>query len=475
MTGESDRIAGVLVGVAAGDALGAGYEFATPPDAVDMIGGGLGAWAPGEWTDDTQQTICLARVAATGGFDFTLIGQHLLDWYASGPRDLGISTAAVLGATGSATSLPVVARRYFEDHPNGAAGNGSLMRTAPVALSALGDDRTIVQRAWGVSQLTHGDPLAAEACALWSIAIDRAVREQRLDGVRDGLSSLPSRRSAFWSDRLDEAETRPPAEFAPNGYVVTALQAAHAAITQTPVPADRPAGHHLQDALEAAVCIGHDTDTVAAIAGAVLGGRWGSSAVPFRWRRRLHGWPGMRTTDLVRLAVLSGRRGQSDDLGWPATPRLLTRYAHRDPQRPICREVPAEPGLLVGNVAGLVDAVQHVDAVVSLCRMGHADVPARIEHHEIPLTDTAHESDDPNLSFVLEDTVEALTTLRDEGKTVFLHCVGGRSRTPTVAALYLARRLRVSGGQALSLVADVLDHDPHNERFARVLADVNGR
>jgi hypothetical protein len=69
----------------------------------------------------------------------------------------------------------------------------------------------------------------------------------------------------------------------PNGFVVTALQAAYAAIRQTPVPADDPA-RHLQDALVAAVRIGHDTDTVAAIAGGLLGARWGASAVPATWR-----------------------------------------------------------------------------------------------------------------------------------------------------------------------------------------------
>jgi ADP-ribosyl-[dinitrogen reductase] hydrolase len=83
---------------------------------------------------------------------------------------------------------------------------------------------------------------------------------------------------------------------------VTALQAAYAAIVQTPVPEAAPA-RHLQHALDAAVRIGHDTDTVAAIAGMVLGARWGASAVPARWREMLHGWPGLHADDLSRLAL----------------------------------------------------------------------------------------------------------------------------------------------------------------------------
>jgi ADP-ribosylglycohydrolase len=74
--------------------------------------------------------------------------------------------------------------------------------------------------------------------------------------------------------------------------VVTALQAAWSAIVHTAVPEDEPC-RHLQDSLVAAVRIGHDTDTVAAIAGTLLGARWGASAVPLQWKRRLHGSEGL--------------------------------------------------------------------------------------------------------------------------------------------------------------------------------------
>jgi ADP-ribosyl-[dinitrogen reductase] hydrolase len=307
---EQDRVAGALVGLAVGDALGAGYEFTTPaPDApIDMIGGGLGPWAPGEWTDDTQQAIAIAEVTATGRWDPVAIGARFLDWYRSGPKDVGVSTAAVLGAAASPEALHGVAAGYFVRHPKGAAGNGSLMRTAPVALSALGDDQAIVARSREASALTHGDPLAAEACVIWGIAIDRAVRHERLHGARDAIDLLPPGRRDVWTQKLDEAERRPPATFRPNGFVVTALQAAYAVITQTPVNGARPE-QHFADALVAAVRVGHDTDTVAAIAGQVLGARWGISGIPSRWREPLHGWPGYTAGDLERLAVLTASAG----------------------------------------------------------------------------------------------------------------------------------------------------------------------
>jgi ADP-ribosyl-[dinitrogen reductase] hydrolase len=299
---RQDRVAGALVGMAAGDALGAGYEFCSPPfDTIDLIGGGLGDFAPGEWTDDTAMAVCIAEVTATGTLDLAAIGDRFLAWARSGPADIGSSTAAVLRDADDGAELAAAAARYLARHPGGGAGNGALMRTAPVALARLGDDPGLAAAARAVASLTHADPLAGDSCVLWCVAIDRAVRERRLDGVRDGLVLLPSARRRTWEEVIAATETRPASSFTPNGFTVTALQAALAAVWQTPVPEDDP-GAHLPATLEAAVRIGHDTDTVAAIAGALLGARWGATAVPERWRRMLHGWPGLTVDDLSDLA-----------------------------------------------------------------------------------------------------------------------------------------------------------------------------
>jgi ADP-ribosyl-[dinitrogen reductase] hydrolase len=127
--------------------------------------------------------------------------------------------------------------------------------------------------------------------------------------VRSSASSFPSRprRRPWWAGKLDDAEVGDPTRFRPNGYVVTALQAAHAAIHATAVHVERPT-RHLADALQAAVAIGDDTDTVAAIVGQLVGARWGQSAIPAAWRERLHGWPGLRADDLARLARSTASR-----------------------------------------------------------------------------------------------------------------------------------------------------------------------
>jgi ADP-ribosyl-[dinitrogen reductase] hydrolase len=338
---DADRVVGALLGVAVGDALGAGYEFSSPPHGeAAMIGGGLGPWAPGEWTDDTQQTVALAECTATGTLDLDAVATALLAWWASGPPDVGISTAAILRAAaravgpagrtsgpdagskpaGPAAILTRAAADHLATHPKGGAGNGALMRTAPVALAHLGDDTAMAAAARSVATLTHADPLAGDSCVLWCIAIDRAVREGRLDGVREGLSFVAADRRPAWEAWIGEAEALDPATFRPNGFTVRALQAAHAAIHQTPVPSGPDAPRHLQDALHAAVRIGDDTDTVAAIAGALLGARWGAAAIPDHWRDLLHGrpvrpgGPSYRADDLAALALRTSGRSDGDAL-----------------------------------------------------------------------------------------------------------------------------------------------------------------
>lgn len=304
---QLDRARGALLGAACGDALGAGYEFGSAPlppgDRPAMIGGGLGDFAPGEWTDDTAQTFAVAQAAAAHpdlrsaeALDEVALG--FLRWFGGDPSDVGIQTRKVLGEAGpgaSAAELAEVTRRLHE-RTGRTAGNGSLMRTAPVALRHLDDPAALVEAATAVSALTHGDDLAHEACALWCLAIRSAVLTGTLPDPRDGLGLLPTGRRAFWRERLDEAEAREPRTFQGNGFVVTALQAAWSAIAHT-------AGGGLVAGIEAAVHVGDDTDTVATIAGALLGAVHGAAAVPDDWAAVVHGWPDARADDLVALAT----------------------------------------------------------------------------------------------------------------------------------------------------------------------------
>lgn len=341
---------------------------------------------------------------------------------------------------------------------SGAAGNGSLMRTTPLVLGYLDDPAGLAEVARVYSHLTHGDPDAADACVLWNLAQRHAILQATFD-VTVGLEFLPADRRGVWEQRIAVAEAGEPRDFtAKNGWSVGALQCAWSAIVNA--VADGPG--HFEAALRLAVAAGHDTDTVAAIAGGLLGARWGVSAIPLQWRRRIFGWPGLRGQDLVRTSqeVLDGQP-------WPA------RFNEGLAAMPAPIRLPQDPGVWLGDIFGLADLPADVTAVVSLCRLGTEQVPRGIamdKQIEVWLIDSTDEN--PHLGHVVDQTVDLVQHLRDQGEVVYLHCVQARSRTPLIAAAYAARRTGEPGPHALEQVAAVLPQAHPNPAFLRYLQTV---
>ncbi len=471
---QRDRACGVLLGTAAGDALGAPFEFGGPlgPDvrvAIDDDVSRRSIWATGEWTDDTSMAIAIAEVAASGADLRAEAAQDAIvrRWYGwacdPGTKDVGVQTSSVLSAAGragvSAASARAAAQAVHRDTGR-SGGNGSLMRTAPLALAYLDDEDGLLTAARAISALTHYDPDTGDACALWCAAIRHAVLTGELD-VRVGLPHLDADARRRWTALLDAAEQSRPADFPNNGWVVQALQGAWSAIANTPEPPqDSAAGvfpaDRLRLALDAAVRGGRDTDTVAAIAGGLLGAAYGASAVPAQWRRRLHGWPGWTTRTLVATASAIIHGGPVDDaeLHYPGIRCPLVRH-------------PADDGVWIGGVQALRSLPDGVGAVVSLCRIGDFDVPETAEHLDVRLIDRT--GDNPNLDFVLLDTVRAVEQFRADGTGVLLHCVQAISRTPAVAALYGARKAGVPIDYALRQVTEVLPGAGPNDDFRQAL------
>jgi len=476
---QVDRACGVIIGSAAGDALGAGYEFAhVEPDLVPaMIGGGLGDFAPGEWTDDTSQAVAIAEVAATGtdlrsSEALAAIARRFADWYAGGPADVGIQTAQVLGLAGrtpTGTALGTAAQQVH-DRTGRSAGNGSLMRTGPVALAYLDDPDALVEAAMAISALTHVQDLAQEACAVWCLMTRHAVLHGAFPAYADIEAWVPH--VDRWREVLEEAASRPPTAFTRNGWSVGALQAAWSAIVHTPEPEDGPGCAHLVDALGTAIRIGHDTDTVAAIAGALLGARWGISAVPAAWRRLLHGWPGIRAVELERLAVLTVQGGRPGTRGWPLVDRIDHGPLH-DGHRALVAH-PFDEGVYLAGAAALDELPGDVDAVVSLCRTGRTQVPSHVEHLSFRILDESDPDENPNLDFVLLDAARAVAALRAEGRTVLVHCVAAHSRTPAVGTAYAMLR-GVPLANALSAVCGALPEACPNPGFRKALLRLDER
>lgn len=298
---QLDRALGAIVASAAGDALGAGYEFGPPVRGdVRMVGGGAFGWEPGEWTDDTQMATAVLSAAATarttGVADVHEVAAGFLAWFAAQPKDVGNQTRSVLGRTTDPAALGDAAAAYQREWPS-AAGNGGLMRTGPVAvlsLAAGGDLADTAALAEQIAELSHPHPDVVTACVLWSVAIHRAVvdgamlsGEAWVDHVAAGLEHVPPHRHARWRELLDASRAADPAQWATtNGWVVAAFQQSLATLVTV---ATTPEGAGLVAALEAAVRPGGDTDTVAAITGALAGPVWGIRAVPAAWRELLHG------------------------------------------------------------------------------------------------------------------------------------------------------------------------------------------
>jgi len=297
---QLDRAIGSIVGMAAGDALGAGYEFGPPladGTPVNMNGGGSFNWAPGEWTDDTSMAIPILEIVAAGRpFDEAALDDIVAAWvgWGSTAKDVGVQTRAVFADMADTSYQTAIASaRKIHEVTGRSGGNGSLMRTAPVVLGFLheGAETRLAAAAQKISELTHYETDASDACVIWTLAIRHAILTGEID-PRIGIPTLPAARQQRWRDLLDEAETKQPRDFERNGWVVEALQAAWCSIHRGDGPVD---------ALERAVRGGRDTDTVAAIAGALVGAAEGVSAIPSEWRDKLHGWPGYRYADLVSL------------------------------------------------------------------------------------------------------------------------------------------------------------------------------
>lgn len=307
---QLDRAIGAVVASAVGDALGASYEFqpaALPPDPIEMRASG--PWELGEWTDDTSMAVPILQAVARKRClrDADVRANIVGEWigWARVAKEVGVQTRGVLSAIRHVNEKDVrAAVLAVHEQARGSAGSGSLMRTGPVALGYLDEARVdgVAAAARRVSELTHAELDAGDACVIWSRAVRAAILHGSLE-LRAAVDALPLERAVLWHARIDVGEEKLPWEVpGDNGEVVVALQTAWSAITHS---------SSLTEALEFAVRSGNDTDTVAAITGALAGAFYGASALPAAWVEPLHGWPGdefrafgaRELEELVRAAV----------------------------------------------------------------------------------------------------------------------------------------------------------------------------
>lgn len=320
---QQQRAVGAVVAAAVGDALGAPYEFQSPvvdSEEIDMIGGGILGWEPGEWTDETAMAIVVleASLAASDLHDLrsqTALNHIAREWYSwsLGTPDIGMLTSLVVRTAADLARADGHYAPRADDFRRAAviahqelpasAGNGSLMRAhasvLPYLLSPVSD---AVEGIETVCRLTHVHPDTIDASLLWGLAVRHAILTGEID-IRVGLPQLAEDHRAQWLERIEEAEQSTPVMFRRNGWVVGAFQAAWSAISGVgPIPEDKFGQRDaLVAALESAARAGYDTDTITCLTGALMGAALGPKAVPPDWRRTLFGWPSYEVAELTGL------------------------------------------------------------------------------------------------------------------------------------------------------------------------------
>ena len=275
---EVERYRGSLLGLAVGDALGTTLEFKPPgtfEPISEIVGCGPYGLKPGEWTDDTSMALCLAEsLIERRGFDPIDQLERYVDWWQNGHLsstgecfDIGNTTLAALECF-KRTGKPCGQTSEYS------AGNGSIMRLAPVPMFYVNDRDKAIEFAGQSSTTTHAANEPIGACrymaGLMVLALRGASKEAILsppsmDGLPDGIGRVAN--GSF--------KTAQPPEIRGTGYVVDSLEAALWAFWNS---------DDFADGARLAVNLGDDADTTGAVYGQIAGAFYGECEIPKRWR-----------------------------------------------------------------------------------------------------------------------------------------------------------------------------------------------
>ncbi len=322
---------GALLGLAVGDALGAAVEFKAPGSfepVTDMVGGGPFDLPAGAWTDDTSMALCLAD-SLIEMEEFDPIDQltRYCAWWRAGYNSSTGQCFDIGGATRAALSRFERTREpYPGDAAADAAGNAPLVRLAPIPLAYASSPAQAIEYAAFSARTTHGDPRAADAARFFAWLMIAAVcglgKEQVLGDachpvirgmelpVLEGLAPL---HPDVEEVAAGSYKHRQPPEIKGSGFVVRSLEAALWALHNTDT---------WEEGALAAVNLGDDADTTAAIYGQLAGAIYGPESIPERWLEKLvmREWIEKRAHTLFKLTIRHDRRatgGNPDTMEYP--------------------------------------------------------------------------------------------------------------------------------------------------------------
>jgi ADP-ribosyl-[dinitrogen reductase] hydrolase len=304
-----ERYRGALLGLAAGDALGTTLEFKSPgtfAPLADMIGRGPFHLKPGEWTDDTSMALCLAEsLIEKRGFDAKDQMDRYCSWHEEGYLsstgrcfDIGNTVAGAL-ASYRRTGNPFAG----SESPH-AAGNGSLMRLAPIPLFFASDPKQAIHYASESSRTTHGTKAAVDACRYFAGLIVGALQDKPKPELLSPYF-YPGDEPNFWNENgLDPKiatiaagsfKSKEPPEIRGTGYVVESLEAALWAFDRS---------NSFREGALLAVNLGDDT--TGAVYGQIAGAFYGAEQIPPEWRVKLtmHGFIQEKADQLFAIPEL---------------------------------------------------------------------------------------------------------------------------------------------------------------------------
>ncbi|MEP7114800.1 MAG: ADP-ribosylglycohydrolase family protein [Ilumatobacteraceae bacterium] len=424
------RAIGCIVGSAVGDALGAPFEFGEPGAYSDMfpqtVHSGIGEmvgnqiWQPGQFTDDTEMGVIVAEsLLESNGIDAE---DQLTRFRAWGrcAKDVGNLTREVLESSQPAPEAAYEVLLARAGHNT--AGNGSIMRAAAGAVYFASHGRAAtIDAALKLSAVTHADPLC-----LWAVAMQHELLRVALEGgdpidsIDEVVEMLPDEIRPVYEPLLTSSWT-PKSGGPGNGSAMGALAQAVWALRRFDT---------FEQVVIAVIDLGRDTDSVAAVAGALAGAKFGIQSIPSRWVTYLSG----QVTDT------DGKVRHYDHLALQQLALSLVGHPSFNgvDDEPAMEPREVMPGLWASNRAG-ARTVPDDWAVVSLCRIDQAmRHPIRREAYLID-RDGGH---NPALAMVVDDVLDSIDAFLAEGRHVVVHCHGGRSRTGLVLAAEMMRHGR---------------------------------
>ena len=480
--GRADRLSGAIWGHLIGDAVGVPYEFGPPVPAATVVFGKSGTHGrpPGTWSDDGAMTLALIDSLMTVGFDPVDQGIRYLAWSDDGAYtpegegrfDIGNATAVALGRIRGG----IPAEEAGGDETT--LGNGSLMRTLPIAL--VGHDLApvdLVGWASRASAVTHASAVARMTCGFYTlIAVDLLRgRRDRSAALRDSTATLRSLVVGAERAALEQILAWPTR--AGRGHVIDAFWSAWDAFE---------GADSYRDTIARAVAYGRDTDTTACIAGGLAGSYWGFDGIPHEWQSRLrdrlqvaaatdrllapHGWrtssshplrldtvdlldvPGLAaTTGMVGMTFLPGKRRD----GW-----MGPWWRDLDEDGDALRSTHGVDALLILVEDHELESCGVPDIALRLPR----DHGVQVLRH--PIVDMGIPTDPLAFRAVLADLLARI----EAGQTVAIACRGGLGRTGTAVACLL-----VMAGLAPDAAIDLTRRSRHgtierNEQEAFVRA-----